>query len=72
MSNTTFPIPLELREALNIPNNTPVTPHDRRRTELVEFAKGLQAIPVPPQLKVDEAASLFEFFGKDRALNEGT
>lgn len=64
-----FLLPLELREALNIPHDRPSGPYVKRSAELVEYAKGLQALPVPERLSVDEAASMFEIWMKDNALH---
>ena len=59
---------LELREALSIPSDRPSGPYVRRKPEIVEYAKGLQNIPVPAQLQVNEAASIYEVWMKDKAL----
>ena len=34
----------------------------------MEYAKGLKNIPVPAQLQVNEAASIYEVWQKDNAL----
>lgn len=71
MTDTTFQVPLELREALALSHDTPVTAYDRRNWDLIQYSKGLQSIPVPSQLKLNEAASLYQVWGEDRALNDG-
>ena len=43
----------------------------RRETELVEYAKGLRNFPVPDQLTVDEAASIFDVWQSAKALHVG-
>lgn len=65
-----FQTPLELKEALGLHDNVPAGPYARRQAELIDYAKGLQNIAIPAQLKVSEAASLYEVWHKDRALNE--
>ena len=67
-SDTRFRLPLELSEALGLPFDGPSGPYVRRKPELVEYSKGLTNIPVPAQLQVNEAASLFEVWMKDKAL----
>jgi small subunit ribosomal protein S29 len=58
-----------LREALGIDNDEPYNPFTRRSPELVGYAEGLRNILVPNQMKVAEAASLFEVWAKDGALH---
>lgn len=70
-SNTAFQMPLELSEALGIPPLRPAGPYVARSKELAEYAQGLRNFPVPAQLSVDEAASLFELWMKDNALHSG-
>ncbi|KZT07490.1 uncharacterized protein LAESUDRAFT_698797 [Laetiporus sulphureus 93-53] len=69
--NTTFLMPLELREALGLPSFRPAGPYVARVPEFVEYAQGLQNFPVPPQLTVNEAASIFEVWMEDQALHSG-
>lgn len=64
-------MPLELSEALGIPPLRPAGPYVARSKELAEYAQGLRNFPVPAQLSVDEAASLFELWMKDNALHSG-
>ena len=71
-SDTTFTLPLELREALGIPHDRPSGPYVRRKPELVAYAQGLQNIPVPARLQVNEAASIFEVWAQDKALHSRT
>ncbi|THG98281.1 hypothetical protein EW026_g3884 [Hermanssonia centrifuga] len=67
-THTIFQLPLELREALGIPYDRPSGPYVRRKPEMVEYAKGLKNIPVPAQMQVDEAASLYEVWGQSHWL----
>ncbi|GJE90341.1 hypothetical protein PsYK624_064720 [Phanerochaete sordida] len=68
-THTRFQMPLELREALKIPHDRPVSPYLRREPELVRYASGLQNIPMPSSFQVEEAASLFEIWAKDKAMH---
>ncbi|KAH7910195.1 mitochondrial ribosomal death-associated protein 3-domain-containing protein [Hygrophoropsis aurantiaca] len=67
-SDTTFKVPLELREALNIPSDRPAGPYIKRSAELLEYTKGLQRLVVPDNLSIDEAASVFDVWMKDKAV----
>ncbi|KAI0698355.1 mitochondrial ribosomal death-associated protein 3-domain-containing protein [Cytidiella melzeri] len=69
-SNSEFKAPLELQEALGLTPDVPAGPYVRRKPELVEYAKGLQNIALPSQMNVNEAAALYELWGKDKVLNE--
>lgn len=68
MSNTTFPLPLELREALCLEYDHPYGPHVKRSSELVKYAHRLEKLAVPSSLTVPEAASVFDVWMKDRAV----
>lgn len=65
-------MPLELREALKMPHDRPVSPYLRREPELVAYSRGLKNILMPAQFKVEEAAALFELWAKDKAMHFGT
>ncbi|KAM6496503.1 mitochondrial carrier protein [Amanita muscaria] len=67
-SDPAYPVPLELREALQIPYEHPQSPYDKRSTALVDYANGLTPIPVPEQLTLDEAASLFEAWKEEHVM----
>lgn len=62
--------PLELEEALDL-SPGPNSPYLKRSPELVGYAQGLTKVPVPEQLNLKEAASLFDVWMKDRALVGG-
>lgn len=51
--------------------DVPSNPYVPRQPELVEYAKGLRNFPVPDQLTVDEAASIFEVWQNAKALHVG-
>ncbi|EGN95341.1 hypothetical protein SERLA73DRAFT_95973 [Serpula lacrymans var. lacrymans S7.3] len=67
-TDTTFKLPLELREALGLPHDQPSGPYIKRSEALTHYARGLKALAVPDMLTVSEAASLFEIWMKDKAL----
>ncbi|KAI8985668.1 mitochondrial ribosomal death-associated protein 3-domain-containing protein [Trametes punicea] len=69
MQNTTFRVPLELTEALGLVPPGPSNPYVPREPELVEYAKGLRNFPVPEQLTVDEAASIFDVWEQAKVLH---
>ncbi|KAI0793800.1 mitochondrial ribosomal death-associated protein 3-domain-containing protein [Fomes fomentarius] len=67
--NTTFSAPLELVEALGLQPTVPSNPYVPRSPELVQYAKGLRNFPVPEQLTVEEAASIFDVWQSTNALH---
>ena len=46
-----------------------MSPYNRRSEELLAYADGLKALPVPDKLTVAEASSLFEIWKDDMAIN---
>ncbi|KAF8625521.1 hypothetical protein AX17_006833 [Amanita inopinata Kibby_2008] len=71
-SDPAYPLPLELREALQMPYDHPQSPLDKRSKLLVEYTKGLTGFPVPEQLSLDEASSLFEVWKNEQVLVPST
>ncbi|TFY69289.1 hypothetical protein EVJ58_g499 [Rhodofomes roseus] len=69
--HTAFKMPLELCEALGLPPPRSTGPYAKRSSDIVEFARGLQNLPVSPRMSVSEAASLFEVWMQDNALHTG-
>ncbi|EAU90026.1 mitochondrial carrier protein [Coprinopsis cinerea okayama7 len=67
-SDTTFTIPLELRDALSLGYAHPPSPYDKRSKELLGYTQGLKTIEVPERFSVSEASSLFEMWKDDMAL----
>lgn len=69
-SSTTYPISLELRDALDLPSpGAPPSPYDKARSRVFkEYTKGLHAVRVPEQLSIPEAAAVFEIWMKEKAL----
>jgi small subunit ribosomal protein S29 len=68
-THNSFPIPLELRETLNLSHPIPNSPYFKRSAVMQAYAKGLQKLEVPPHMSVTEAAGMFEIWMKDRALH---
>ncbi|KZT25215.1 hypothetical protein NEOLEDRAFT_1162888 [Neolentinus lepideus HHB14362 ss-1] len=66
---THFKLPIELRKSLGLPDETPASRYTKMSKTALEYAQGLEALPVPEKLQMDEAASLFEAWAKDKALN---
>jgi len=70
LSDTTFRLPLVLREALKIPWDKFEGPYARRNAEYKDYyCQGLQTINLPDQMTVDEASGIFEMWSKDKALH---
>ncbi|EIN09639.1 hypothetical protein PUNSTDRAFT_51852 [Punctularia strigosozonata HHB-11173 SS5] len=67
--HTLFQLPVELREALGLPHDKPTGPYVKRSPEIVEYTRGLKALPVPDRLSVEEAASIFEVWKDDAWVN---
>ncbi|KAI9062639.1 hypothetical protein FKP32DRAFT_1758798 [Trametes sanguinea] len=69
MHDTKYRPPLELIEALGLEPLGPSNPYVPRLPELVDYAKGLKNFPVPEQLTVDEAASIYDVWQQSKALH---
>ncbi|KAH7885664.1 mitochondrial ribosomal death-associated protein 3-domain-containing protein [Phlebopus sp. FC_14] len=67
-TNTTFSLPLELAEALNVPPTSPGGPYVKRSSLLQRYANGLERIAVPDALNVQEAMEVFDVWARDRAI----
>ncbi|KAF9480354.1 hypothetical protein BDN70DRAFT_618401 [Pholiota conissans] len=69
-SRTSHPIPLELRDALDLHTEEyPIaSPYDKRNKSLVEYADGLKAMPVPEKLTLEEAVGVFEVWKGQRVF----
>ena len=70
-SHTSFPISLELREALDLPHPVPSSPYLKRSAVLQTYTKGLRKLEVPERLSVSEAAGMFELWMNARGLHSG-
>ncbi|KAG6887040.1 hypothetical protein C0992_001077 [Termitomyces sp. T32_za158] len=67
-SDTQYKLPLELKDALNLPHERFKSVYDKRSRPLMEYTTGLKALNVPEQLSLVEAASLYEVWKDDKAL----
>ncbi|KAF8606036.1 hypothetical protein BDV93DRAFT_438114 [Ceratobasidium sp. AG-I] len=68
-TNPRFLEPLPLKEALGIIEPGTVSPYERRSKSVVNYALGVKGLPVPPKMRVDEAASLFDVWVQNNALH---
>ncbi|KAH6887173.1 mitochondrial ribosomal death-associated protein 3-domain-containing protein [Coprinopsis sp. MPI-PUGE-AT-0042] len=81
-SDTQYNIPLELRDTLELGYAHPVSPYEKRSSELMYYlggdatkegskteTKGMQKIAVPDKFTVEEAGALFEMWKNDMALS---
>ncbi|KAF8159956.1 mitochondrial ribosomal death-associated protein 3-domain-containing protein [Crassisporium funariophilum] len=67
-SDTNFPLPIELRDALGLEYDHPMSPYDKRFKPVFDYTEGLKAIKVPEKLSVQEAMSVFEIWKNEQAL----
>ena len=70
-SDPMFTLPLELRDALKLDYDHPMSPYDKRSPLLLEYAQGLKALPVPEKLTLDEASSLMSIWKNENVLVGG-
>ena len=70
-SDTTFTVPLELRDTLKLDYDHPMSPYDKRSPVLLEYAQGLRALPVPERLTLEEATSLMSIWKNENVLVGG-
>ena len=61
-----YPIPPELKQALQLESPSPYT---KLNPGMLEYAQGLEAMQVPESLEYSEATSIFEIWARDRALH---
>ncbi|KAJ3506132.1 hypothetical protein NLJ89_g7035 [Agrocybe chaxingu] len=61
-SQSTNPLPLELRDALDLSSldKRPVSVYDKRDRVLSGYAEGMQKLEVPAKLTLEEAVGVFE------------
>ncbi|PPQ75486.1 hypothetical protein CVT26_015908 [Gymnopilus dilepis] len=62
LSQTSFTLPLELRDALDLEDLDayPISPFAKRNKEMFAYTEGLQKMAVPEKLTLAEAAGVFE------------
>ena len=61
-AQTTNPIPLELRDTLDLEylDKRLISPYQKRNQILLDYASGLKSLEVPAKLSLEEAAGIFE------------
>jgi len=69
-AQTTNPIPLELRDTLNLEylDKRPISPYEKRNQILLDYAAGLKPLEVPAKLSLEEAAGIFEVWKGIKAI----
>jgi small subunit ribosomal protein S29 len=70
-SDPMFSVPLELRDALKLDYDHPMSPYDKRSPVLLEYTQGLKALPVPEKLTIEEASSLMSIWRNENVLVGG-
>ena len=70
-SDPMFPLPLELRDTLELDYDRPMSPYDKRSPFILEYAQGLKALPVPEKLTLEEASSLMSIWKHENVLVGG-
>ncbi|TFY79925.1 hypothetical protein EWM64_g4084 [Hericium alpestre] len=68
-ADTRFKLSTELRHALGLQPWLKPSPFVKIAPEILEFTKGIEMMRVPDRLSVDEAASLFEVWMKNKTLH---
>ncbi|KAH9975748.1 mitochondrial ribosomal death-associated protein 3-domain-containing protein [Lactifluus volemus] len=69
LSDKTYSLSPELRYALHLQSWLQPSPYLKVAPEITTFTRGIQILKVPEKLSVNEAASLFEVWNKNRTLH---
>ncbi|KAH9967455.1 mitochondrial ribosomal death-associated protein 3-domain-containing protein, partial [Russula dissimulans] len=69
LSDKTYGLPQELRHALGLQPQLRPSPYLKVSPEILTFTRGVQIVKVPEKLNVNEAASLFEVWNKNKSLH---
>jgi small subunit ribosomal protein S29 len=69
LSDQTYGLSQELRHALGLQPWLRPSPHLKVAPEITAFTKGIQHVNVPEKLNVNEAASLFEVWNKNKSFH---
>jgi small subunit ribosomal protein S29 len=69
LSDKTYGPSQELRHALGLQPWLQPSPYLKVAPEIRSFTRGIQIIKVPEKLNVNEAASLFEVWNKNKSLH---
>jgi small subunit ribosomal protein S29 len=69
LSDKTYGLSQELRYALGLQPWLQPSPYLKVAPEITTFTRGIQILKVPEKLNVNEAASLFEIWSKNKSLH---
>ncbi|KIJ55267.1 hypothetical protein M422DRAFT_23875 [Sphaerobolus stellatus SS14] len=68
-TNTRYPIPVQLQEALKLPLSHTAGAYDYRSSSLEPYTHGLRKFEHPAQLSIPEASGLFELWAQTSSLH---
>ncbi|KAH9990578.1 mitochondrial ribosomal death-associated protein 3-domain-containing protein [Russula vinacea] len=69
LSDKTYGLSQELRYALGLQPGLRPSPYLKTTPEISAFTRGIQLVDVPEKLNVNEAASLFEVWNKNKSIH---
>jgi small subunit ribosomal protein S29 len=69
LSDKTYGLSQELRYALGLQQWLQPSPYLQVAPEITAFTRGIQLVNVPEKLNVNEAASLFEVWNKNKSFH---
>jgi small subunit ribosomal protein S29 len=69
LSDKTYGLSQELRYALGLQPWLRPSPYLKAAPEITTFTRGIQLVNVPEKLNVNEAASLFEVWNKNKSIH---
>ena len=69
LSDKTYGLSQELRHALGLQPWLQPSPYLKVAPEITTFTRGIQILKVPEKLSVNEAASLFEVWNKNKSFH---
>lgn len=72
-TQSTNPLPLELRDALELDelDTRTITDYDKRNQTMVGYTNGLKKFPVPEKLTLEEAVGVFEIWKGMKVFGSG-
>jgi len=68
-TNSSYPVPIELKDALGQASEQSSNVWAKRNPDLVTYASGLTSVPVPAQFTVHEAAAMIEVWEHSETLH---
>jgi small subunit ribosomal protein S29 len=69
LSDKTYGLSQELRDALGLQPWLQPSPYLKIAPEITAFTNGIQLVNVPEKLNVNEAASLFDIWNKNKSFH---